>query len=194
MKITKAKLTKEQTVEKIGFIETNDDESKKTVENAKGDWIAHQDLVEAFNRLTPHLILLCEQPEASSIDVDNIESISTVPGYTVSSFTIAGEEEDEGFTISGTRLLNSGKVLPLNTPFQKWDDAAPYEYISEVGEVISSLQYHVEQYLEGKRAPKRQLEMVFEENLDPVDPDDLDLHDEGVEMKKKAKKKKAVKV
>ena len=45
--------------------------------NKSCDQIIHSDLREAFSRLKLHLVVLCEQPEASNINKDSFTS----PGY-----------------------------------------------------------------------------------------------------------------
>ena len=84
--------------------------------NKSCDQIIHSDLREAFIRLRLHLVVLCEQPEASNINKDSFSS----PGYaeTLENYIITGYANDSvdgvsGITIMGSKLLQSGKVVDL---------------------------------------------------------------------------------
>ena len=81
--------------------------------NKSCDQIIHS---EAFIRLRLHLVVLCEQPEASNINKDSFSS----PGYaeTLENYIITGYANDSvdgvsGITIMGSKLLQSGKVVDL---------------------------------------------------------------------------------
>lgn len=171
---------------KIGYIELNETGEKIEVEGVNCDWIAHNDLVQAFHKLIPHIAFLSELPEVFG---KLLEDVPTVASITVQSFSIGGEDEHEGISLSGTRTLSTGKSQILNTPFYKWEDEQPYEYMSELGEVMAEIKHEVEEYLfHKKKAPKRQLEM-FQDNLDE---DDHQSDDEPVKLKGSRKKKDSI--
>ena len=80
-------------------------------------------------------------------------------------FSIAGSEENEGVTISGSKDGKYGTVN-LNTPFTKYS-SDEYPFVSELAEDIQKCHYEVEQYLfEGKRAPEKQMSMDFGDDDD----------------------------
>ncbi|PRY51499.1 hypothetical protein B0I27_10784 [Arcticibacter pallidicorallinus] len=186
IEIRKAKLTKELVLTKIGYIELNETGEKTEVDGVNCDWIAHNDLVQSFQRLIPHIAFMCEVPEVLNLTLDQVDHVESI---SVSSFTIGGEDEHEGISISGVRTLSTGKTQVLNTPFYKWEDDQPYEYMNELGEIVANIKHEVEEYLfRKKKAPKRQLEM-FQDNLDE---DDLHVDEEGVKLKG-SKKKETIK-
>ena len=97
--------------------------------NKSCDQIIHSDLREAFIRLRLHLVVLCEQPEASNINKDSFTS----PGYaeTLENYIIAGYANDSvdgvsGITIMGAKLLQSGKVVDLKIFVPLLDADYPY--------------------------------------------------------------------
>lgn len=187
IEIRKAKLTKDLVLQKIGYIELNETGEKIEVEGVNCDWIAHNDLVQAFQKLIPHIAFLSEIPEVTGKLLDHVQTIESI---TVQSFSIGGEDEHEGISISGTRKLSTGKSQTLNTPFYKWEDEQPYDYMNELGEVVAEIKHEVEQYLfHKKKAPKRQLEM-FQDNLEE---DDHHTDDEPVKLKGSRKKKDPIK-
>ena len=82
--------------------------------NKSCDQIIHSDLREAFIRLRLHLVVLCEQPEASNINKDSFSS----PGYaeTLENYIITGYANDSvdgvsGITIKGLNFFSPVKLL-----------------------------------------------------------------------------------
>ena len=119
------------------------------------------DLKTSFDKLHVHLAILCDEvttPKKKDFDAAEFE------GFTVRGFSIGGNDENEGVTISGSKDGKFG-LVNLNTPFAKFDhNNSEYPFTSELGDAIQSAIYEVEQYLfEGKRAPEKQLEMEFGE-------------------------------
>lgn len=117
----------------------------------------HDDLKDAFKKLHVHLALLCDETKVKKgEDVSTIE----IAGFDVRGFSISGNDENEGVTISGYKEGKYG-IVNLNTPFTKWE-GSDYPFPSELAEHVQAAVYEVEQYLfEGKRAPEKQLEMDF---------------------------------
>lgn len=158
LKITKAKLTKYNTLEVV-FTETINRQEGGTIDNEvtkKCKGLAHADLTKAFASLKPHLAILCEQTEA--VDLKDLDSLSdesiaeAVTSYSVSSFSLGSN--GEGITISGSKDLKSGKVLNLNSPHQEFDgtyDNEPYLSMAK-----DALLEEVEMYLNGKEAEAAQ--------------------------------------
>ncbi|MDP3452278.1 MAG: hypothetical protein Q8R90_04925 [Bacteroidales bacterium] len=128
--------------------------------------LAHDDLKKAFDRLTLHMVMICDLRKSELISVETFESdeaLKQFEDYSVTGFSIGGEEEHEGLVIFGSRKFPSGKVLNITTPFTKFsDDNDPYVFEAELYNDIQACLYEVEQYLEGKFAIK-QLELPFDE-------------------------------
>ncbi len=97
----------------------------------------HPDLLAAMDKLIPHFILLCELPESTSLAIELIArqmdeiDVSEFPKIQVTGFSIGGDDEDEGLTIIGSRLLEKGKTLNINSPFTKYD-VEDYQYADEL--------------------------------------------------------------
>lgn len=135
-----------------------------------GDAPIHDDLREAFLALTPHFAFICEEiTESASRQAINdfdkgvvYQDAETDPlrKYTVIGFTLG--KDSEGVTIIGSKRLDSGKSININTPFMKWDD--DYAFGSELIASVDLLKSEVYEYIEGKRAPaNNQLDMFEEE-------------------------------
>ena len=117
----------------------------------------HEDMKKAFGNLHRHLALLCdEEREPKKKDFETTE----FNDFTVRSFSIGGNDENEGVTISGAKEGKYGTVN-LNTPFTKFE-STEYPFLSELSADIAVCVEEVEQYLfNGKRAPEKQMEMDF---------------------------------
>lgn len=119
----------------------------------------HEDLKAAFDALHVHLAILCDNPGIpKKPDFTTLE----IPSYTAKSFTVGGNDENEGVTISGYKEGKYG-LVNLNSPFTKYE-GSDYPHIYELSEAVEKAIYEVEEYLfNGKRAPEKQLDLGFDE-------------------------------
>lgn len=137
MNITKAKVTKDNTL-----VATYTDETGTVTVEGKN--LVTNDLINAFKALVPHMAFLCEQKEADGKNFledmpNNIDSILEVTGYTV-----GGDGDSRGVTLTGKRFLKSNKVLNLNAPFTKFaDENEDYAFQFELEQAIESCCYEV---------------------------------------------------
>lgn len=157
MNIEKAKITKDNTL-----IATYKDEKGTTTVEGKN--LVTNDLVNAFKALIPHLAFLCELKEADGKELledmpENIESIVDVSGY-----SIGGDGDSRGVTLTGKRFLKSNKVLNLNAPFTKFtDESENYRFQFELEQAIEACDYEVNEYLFNKKWKVVQQELPFED-------------------------------
>ena len=108
----------------VTFKENFSDENYSNEVSKKCSQIVHSDLKAALEKLKPHLVLICEQPEARAIidtgffdfDIENLDN------YNVTGYSIGGSDEHLGVTIIGQKLLKSGQVLNLIAPFTKFEN------------------------------------------------------------------------
>ena len=141
--------------------------------NSSGDAPIHDDLREAFQNLIPHFAFICEEITESvcrqaindikkGVEIDS--ETDPLRKYDVNGFTLG--KESEGVTISGTKSLESGKSININTPFIKWDDN-DNPFIHELIEDVDFLKSEVYEYIEGKRAPLKNAQIsAFEEEYE----------------------------
>lgn len=156
VKIKKAKIKDDLFLEGT-YTETLPGHSKKDI-NVTCTVPVHQDLKDAFDKLHVHLAIICDQKKAPK--KKDFES-TFFEGFDVKSFSIGGNDENEGVTISGSMDGQYG-LVNLNTPFTKWE-SEDYPFAQELTEQIESCIYEVEQYLfHEKRAPEKQLELGFD--------------------------------
>lgn len=186
MEILKAKITKDNTL-----VATYKDENGTTTVEGKN--LVTNDLKRAFSMLVPHMAFLCEQKEAEnrlSLDElpDNIETILEVTGYTV-----GGDGDSKGVTVTGKRFLKSSKVLNLNTPFTKFNDEnEQYDFQFELEQAVEQCDFEVREYLFNKKWKVVQQEFSFEEapadiSADPIE--DIQVSNDEQQAFKDAMKK-----
>lgn len=130
-----------------------------------GASVIHNDLQLAMDRLKPHLAVICEQVEDSKIkDIEDLENLDLIGDYKTNSiekkilmffvtgFTLEGSGENESVTLTGFRRLSTGEDLPLKSPKTKW--AGVYQFIDELRATVDFIIHEVEEYMNGKAAPK----------------------------------------
>ena len=173
-KIKKATLKKGRTLEiTLTEIITVD---QGTVENEvvkKCQYLAHIDLINSFEKLNHHLKDICEMGGLTE-------------EFTVSGYTLADGGDGEGVILSGSKKLSTGKVLNLNSPIVEFysDD---YMEIEALEADIVNCTKEEKEYLNGKCAVKQ-----IELNFDASDEDSQINIADGLEPKKKGKKKKGL--
>ena len=134
----------------------------------------HDDLRNAFRILIPHFAFICEEitdsrlvrkaiksPDMYLVDKETSTDKSFF-SYSVSEFKILEKDGDEKIIITGSKLLTNFKRINFSTPEQNLHDK-DYKFRKELNEAINSLKNEVLEYMQGKSAPKAQLEMFEEE-------------------------------
>lgn len=126
--------------------------------------IVHVDMKKALDRLRLHLVMVCEQPEATLISIENIHMIDMeeFANYAVTGYSIGGSDESAGVTIIGQKLLKSGSVLNLISPFIKFEDSEAYSFAGELFSDVQSCNYEVEEYLFSEKWGIKQQEFDFD--------------------------------
>lgn len=161
--------------------------------------IVHDDLRYALSLLAPHVVSICEMPEAERINVtdpSDTDLNETLKDIVVTGYSKGGSAESAGVSIQAQKLLKSGKVLNITVPFVQYEseDGDGYEYGIELQQAISRCDYEVDAYLfEGKCG-------LRQESFDFDTPEDssIDVTSQGdtveitVKPKRRGRKKKEV--
>lgn len=173
IKVKKVKIAKGRTLEvtMIEYMLVNNIPSQNDVVK-KCEYLVHQDLIDAFEKLHSHFVNICE--------LDCSKELVKVSG-----FTICDGSEGEAVVLIGSKTLATGKVLNLVAPITEFDSP---EYIH--GHVLEAIIHEcvneVELYInEGKSAVK-QTSLNFDED----DESGEVVIGEGEAPKKRGRKKK----
>lgn len=158
----KIQLTKQNT---LNVVYTNKDGDSITMVGAN---IVHRDLKEAIKNLVPHLLLLTEQKEASKTldelreqrdkEDDNVFKRISVNAVVLNSSTIS---------MGGTRILDRGDVISLESPKISLVDDDKYEYLSELSLDIDNLRYEAEQYVTERKWGLKEATIGFDDANNP---------------------------
>lgn len=157
---------------------TKDNTCVVVYSNADGDVITHQggniihkDLREAMNALIPHLAVLTEQREAYNCNLSEVKADSNLPvRLSVLGISISGDSLDEGITITGNRMLQTNKVLNLNSPVAMLDgETDRYEYADDLYQLVENIKYEVRQYVEQKKWAIKQGNLFEDGDVTPFD-------------------------
>jgi hypothetical protein len=150
--IIKVKLIKKESLD-ISYTESD---STEVAESHKTP--VHQDLKNALQALAPHLACIVEY-----IGKTSILNKELVENFTVTGYSIGGDEDDRGVVITGYRTLKSGKTVTLNTPFTRFEELpeTAYYFISDVREKIDAIETEVLAYLDGSKIGATQPQLPF---------------------------------
>lgn len=182
--IQKAKI--KDTKLEVVYEELFADENYSNTIEKKCAQIVHADLRACFDKLKVHLINVCEMPEASQIHSGNIyeSDFNDINNYVITGYSHGGSDESAGVTITGQKLLKSGQVLNINTPFIKFEDEESYVFAGVLYTDIQACDYEVEQYLFHDKWGIKQLDFDFDA------PEEAFLGEVEEKPKKKRKSKK----
>ena len=148
--------------------------------------IVHSDLQASLDRLKPHLACICEMTEGNRIKSIYDCNLDDFSNYVVTGYSHGGSDESAGITIVGQKLLKSGKVLNLVTPFIQFEDTDAYYYAGELCADIEACDCEVKEYLFNEKWGIKQLSLDFDE------PEGASTPVIRIEKSKKRSKKKNI--
>ena len=165
MEFRKIQLTKQNT---LTVVFKNGDSDTITMAGAN---IVHKDLKRALRDLIPHLVFLTEQRESVGNTLDSLNRQDGTDEKSVfhrMSVTevILGEKELE-VSISGTRILDRGDVIDLDSPKVNVEEDEHYQYLGDLALAIDNLKYEVKLYIEEKKWGLKEGTLNFSDTGDP---------------------------
>ena len=125
------------------------------------NFLAHQDLIEKFLALRPHLALLCEYENQDDYEVDTLGDVDFKKIF-VTQVTLTGHDENAGVVIEGFRVLKGGDALKLATPNIKFE-SFEYEFGRELSDAIDELTNEALLCLTEKKRKVVQMDLFEEE-------------------------------
>ena len=92
---------------------------------------------------------------------------AAISNIIITGFTTGGSDESAGACIIGQRILPSGKVLNIVTPFMQFADEE-YPYAGEMELAIEGCEHETSLYLDEGKFGVKQLDLDFDEgdNID----------------------------
>jgi hypothetical protein len=164
-KIIKAKIKNDQLSADYEEIFRDGNYTNKVSKSS--DQYIHGDLARSFDFLKPHLVAICELPEASKVDIkdpSDYDLDGRLKAYTVTGYSKGGTDESAGVTITGQKILASGQILNITTPFTQFEDEMgdEYTYGGELKLAIDRCDYEVDAYLFEQKFGLKQTTIDFD--------------------------------
>lgn len=147
----------------------------------------HDDMKFAFGSLNVHLAVICEEIQPDDIpDIDSLPRLDPDPDlaeedqdplavrlsrFSVSSFRVVGNGENEGVILTGQKRLSTLDYIKIETPVTRWQ--GDYAFVNELRVAIFNVVEEIELYMNGKQAPPRQTEMDFDAVNQTEEGDDV---------------------
>lgn len=152
----------------VTYSEYNSENDYTNDVSLKCPQIVHKDLSEAFDKLKSHVVLICEFPEKNLIGEHGIDGMpAEISNIIITGFTTGGSDESAGACIIAQRILPSGKVLNIVTPFMQYADEE-YIHAGELELAIECCVHETHLYLDESKFGAKQLDLDFDEG-DSVD-------------------------
>lgn len=121
--------------------------------NVKGKGIIKDDMRDAFGDFNVHLATVDDIFKHSGIDIKNIDKLRNHPHvglYEVTGFKIKGIAENETICLIGTKYVNIGGHIELETPPIALDNLSSYPWWNELKSAADVARKEVELYKNGK--------------------------------------------
>lgn len=194
MEFKKIQLTKQNT---LMVVYKNADSDTITMAGAN---IVHRDLKKAFRELVPHLVLLTEQRESVNNSLKALQNQDVLDDKSIyrrfSVMEISFGDKEVEVSMSGTRILDRGDVVSVDSPKVNVEEDEHYEHLSELSLAIDNVKYEVKLYIEEKKWGLKEGTLNFGEAGDPfkdVKPGDVPVADVSGGKKRSTKSRKTKK-
>jgi hypothetical protein len=130
--------------------------------SVKGTNSIHEDLVEAFRRLNRHLA--CIDGGFKYIEFSNVDDLENneISGqYSVMGIKMSGTEDDQKVQLTGQKYSTEVQGWhDINTCKVLLESFSSYKWYNELKEAADAIRSEVEQYMQGKCAPREEVEVV----------------------------------
>lgn len=115
--------------------------------------LIHYDLKRAWDRLKPHLAMIPGLVPVSAVEDIAAPNMELFNAFHIHAFSVGGDEDAQGITLSGHMTTYRKKALNFHTPFELFDTApeARYVYMDDCQAALLDLKTEIELYLGGKR-------------------------------------------
>lgn len=163
MEFLKIQVTKKNT---LNMVYKNDNGDIVTVAGAN---IVHKDLKAVFRNLIPHIALMTEQREAYGKTLKDVEACriqdsndSAFKWMSVDVITLS--DEGANVQLSGTRILQSGAVIKIESPTVLIGDTQKYAYGDDLELAVQACIFEAKEYLEENKWGMREESLDFGED------------------------------
>lgn len=191
MELQKIQVTKKRTLNITFKNETGD------IVTVAGANLAHKDLRSAMNALIPHIAFATEQHETYGKTLQEVEANriqddkedSVFRWLSVDTITIAAD----GITLAGTRILQTGDVIKVESPVININGESKYLYPDELSLAVEAVKYEAEAYYTEQKWGVKEGSLDFGDE-DPFNAENLTADEvPSAEVQPEPKKKRKAK-
>lgn len=133
----------------------------------RNQW-AHKDMLKIFDKLRPHLALVCEiahdtpdiDDEMAELDPDTI-----APGIYAKSVIITGSNEHIRVSIIGFKVLSFDNMLDLRTPAIPLD--GEYPFVLQLTDLLAELESEARKAIYEQKGCQVQLDLFADNDVEP---------------------------
>lgn len=191
MELQKIQVTKKRTLNITFKNETGD------IVTVAGANLVHKDLRSAMNALIPHIAFATEQHETYGKTLQEVEANriqddkedSVFRWLSVDTITIAAD----GITLAGTRILQTGDVIKVESPVININGESKYLYPDELSLAVEAVKYEAEAYYTEQKWGVKEGSLDFGDedpfNAENLTADEVPSAEQQPEPKKKRKAK-----
>lgn len=115
--------------------------------------LIHADLKRAWDRLKVHMALIPGLVPVTAVEDIAEPNMALFDKFFIHAFSIGGDEDKQGITLSGHWITYRNKAFNFHTPFELFEAApeARYVYMDDCIAALTDLKREIELYLGGKR-------------------------------------------
>lgn len=189
MEFQKIQLTKQNTLNMVFK------DGDGNIVHVTGANIVHKDLRQAMNALLPHLAIVTEQREALNRNLKQVQGDRITDEDNNSVFKrldvdcVTFSDAEKKASISGCRILLSGRVIKVQSPDVDLEDDEHYEYHDELASDLQAVIYEAKQYIEERKWAVKEAAIDFGDPFQGVKADEVPIAEE--KPKKRGRKPKA---
>jgi hypothetical protein len=176
--------------------EQKDTDVNNTIKT-QSDAPIHEDLHKGFRKLIPHFALITEEisVELAKMAIDDPEEYLFKPfeeaiephlyKFHVNEFSVLDKKGLNFVSLSRSKTLATKDSISFSTYLVDLDNLTDYKFVQELSYLVDELKREVLLYMEGKQAPRKQLEMFSEEDQEDQEGVELTITTSGKDGKTK---------
>lgn len=172
MDFQKIQITKKNTLNVVFKNENGD------IVSVAGANIVHKDLKTCMNGLISHIAFITEQRETYNKTLKDVEATriqddvkdNVYKWLTVDTVTISGDGKT--IALGGSRILQTGDVIKIETPLINITDEDKYQYCDILDLAIEAVMYEAKAYLEERKYGVKEASLDFADD-DPFNAENL---------------------
>jgi hypothetical protein len=121
-----------------------------------GAGIIDDDMKDVFQKFNAHLAVIDDAFHHKGIEIKNIDKMHNhelTALYEVTGFKTKGGEDNRSVSIIGSKHIQAGGRIALETPYMPLDNLSSYKWYNELSDLLEAAKEEVLLYSQGKYTP-----------------------------------------